>query len=228
MLHLLLTFGLLELRTATSLGLFMLLTKIGDYITGHLMSNSSQAYAQVKQKLDSFLEELNLPADLPMYCVNDQARNMKLAVKLSKHLDQYLCNNHILQCAVRDSFVMTAGMDDALQTCKDLAFLTHQSTVAAELLELESDAQGINFRQLRQSVDTRWNSELDCMASVLHLKSAIISFCANEDIFSSKTISASQWKSIEGAVEILAPLKEATETWSAESIPTINTVADSL
>ena len=100
---------------------------------------------------------------------------MKLAVKLSKRLDQYLCNNHILQCAVRDSFGMTAGMDDALQTCKDLASLTHQSTVAAELLESESDAQGINFRQLRQSVDTRWNSELDCMASVLHLKSAIIS-----------------------------------------------------
>ena len=66
------------------------------------------------------------------------------------------------------------------------------------------------------------------MASVLHLKSAIISLCANEDIFSSKTISASQWKSIEGTVEILAPLKEATETWSAESIPTINVVADSL
>ncbi|XP_065645594.1 uncharacterized protein LOC136076057 [Hydra vulgaris] len=103
---------------------------------------------------------------------------------------------------------MTAGMDDALQTCKDLASLTHQ--------------------KLRQSVDTRWNSELDCMASVLHLKSAIISLCANEDIFSSKTISASQWKSIEVAVEILAPLNDATETWSAESIPTINTVADSL
>ena len=182
----------------------------------------------IEGKLDSFLEELNLPADLPMYCVNDQARNMKLAVKLSKRLDQYSCNNHILQCAVRDSFGMTAGMDDAMQICKDLASLTHQATVAAELLESESDAQGINFRQLRQSVDTRWNSELDCMASVLHLKSAIISLCANEDIFSSKTISASQWKPIEGALEILAPLKEATETWSAESIPTINTVADSL
>ncbi|XP_065665553.1 uncharacterized protein LOC136086979 [Hydra vulgaris] len=147
----------------------------------------------IEGKLDSFLEELNLPADLPMYCVNDQARNMKLAVKLSKRLDQYLCNNHILQCAVRDSFGMTARMDNALQTCKDLASLTYQSTVAAELLESESDAQGINFRQLRQS-----------------------------------TISASQWKSIEGAVKILVPLKEATETWLAESIPTINTVADSL
>ncbi|XP_065652913.1 uncharacterized protein LOC136080227 [Hydra vulgaris] len=153
---------------------------------------------------------------------------MKLAVKLSKRFDQYLCKNHILQCAVRDSFGMTAGMDDALKTCKDLAFLTHQSTVAAELLESESDAQGINFRQLRQSVDTRWNSELDCMASVLHLKSAIISLYAIEDIFSSKTISASQWKTIERAVEILTPLKEATETLLAKSIPTINTVADSL
>ncbi|XP_065664529.1 E3 SUMO-protein ligase ZBED1-like [Hydra vulgaris] len=167
----------------------------------------------IEGKLDSFLEELNLPADLPMYCVINQTRNMKLAVKLSKRLDQYLCNNHILQCAVRDAFGMTAGMDDALQTCKDLASLTHRSTVVAELLESESDAQGINFSQLRQSVDTRWNSELDCIASILHLKSAIISLCANEDIFSSKTISASQWKSIEGAVEILAPLKEATKTW---------------
>ncbi|XP_065662997.1 E3 SUMO-protein ligase ZBED1-like [Hydra vulgaris] len=62
----------------------------------------------IEEKLDSFLEELNLPADLPMYCVNDQARSMKLAVKLSKRLDQYLCKNHILQCAVRDSFRMTA------------------------------------------------------------------------------------------------------------------------
>ena len=42
----------------------------------------------IEGKLDSFLEELNLPADLPMYCVNDQARNMKLVVKLSKRLDQ--------------------------------------------------------------------------------------------------------------------------------------------
>ena len=46
-LHLLLTFGLLELRTATSLGLFMLLAKIGDYITGLPMSNNSQAGTQV-------------------------------------------------------------------------------------------------------------------------------------------------------------------------------------
>ncbi|XP_065671882.1 E3 SUMO-protein ligase ZBED1-like [Hydra vulgaris] len=89
----------------------------------------------IEGKLDFFLEELSLPADLPMYCVNNQARNMKIAVKLSKRLEQHLCNNHILQCAVRDSFGMTAGMDDALQTCKDLASLTHQSTVAAKLLE---------------------------------------------------------------------------------------------
>ncbi|XP_065642554.1 E3 SUMO-protein ligase ZBED1-like [Hydra vulgaris] len=149
-------------------------------------------------KLDSFLEELNLPADLPMYCVNDQARNMKLAVKLSKRLDQYLCNNHILQCEVRDSFGMTAGIDDVLQTCKDLASLTHHLTVAAELLESESDAQGINFRQLRQFVDARWNSDLDCMAStdgkngygVLYaknLKSCIekrIPFCHTGNLFS--------------------------------------------
>ncbi|XP_065675449.1 uncharacterized protein LOC136091669 [Hydra vulgaris] len=69
---------------------------------------------------------------------------------------------------------------------------------------------------------------LNSLTISLNLKSAIISLCANEDIFSSNTISASQWKSIEGGVEILAPLKEATETWSVESIPTINTVADSL
>ncbi|XP_065645717.1 E3 SUMO-protein ligase ZBED1-like [Hydra vulgaris] len=124
---------------------------------------------------------------------------MKLAVKLSKRLDQYLCNNHILQCAVRDSFGMTAGMDDALQTCKDLASLTHQSTVAAE-----------------------------CLNQNQTLKESILDSYANLLTQDGMTISASQWKSIEGAVEILEPLKEATETWSAESIPIINTVANSL
>ena len=54
---------------------------------------------------------------------------------MSAHLTQYLCDIHILELCVKDTFNNTPGMKTILKKTKKLAKFTHKSTVAAKELK---------------------------------------------------------------------------------------------
>jgi hypothetical protein len=63
--------------------------------------------------LDAMIEELGLGSgQWELFAVNDNAANAKLGVKLSRHLNQYLCAIHTLELAVKDAYNKTPGMKD--------------------------------------------------------------------------------------------------------------------
>ena len=56
---------------------------------------------------------------------------MQKGIRESEYLEEYLCDNHTLQLAIRDTFDKVEGMQRLLKKCKDLAKMTHQSTSVA-------------------------------------------------------------------------------------------------
>ena len=85
----------------------------------------------------------------------------------------------------------------------------------------------IPFRKPKNPGDTRWDSQLDTMESVLHLKAAIEDLETTEAAeWEDKNLTRNEWKLMEGAVKLLKPFKETTKVLQYESIPTINLVID--
>ena len=66
--------------------------------------------------LDSMIEGLGFhQGEIDLFSVNDNAANMKVAIKESKYLKQYLCDIHTLQLAVTDTFSSVPGMKAVLE-----------------------------------------------------------------------------------------------------------------
>ena len=86
--------------------------------------------------LDAMVEGLGLDGDQwELFSVNDNAANVKLGIKLSRHLKQYLCDIHTLELGVKDTFKKVSGMKALLKKTKALAKFIHKITVAASQLQ---------------------------------------------------------------------------------------------
>ena len=82
--------------------------------------------------LDTMIESLGLDGQQwDLFCVNDNASNKKLGIKLSKHLEQYLCDIHTLELGVKDTFKNVLGMKSLMKKTRAIAKYTHKSTVAS-------------------------------------------------------------------------------------------------
>ena len=75
--------------------------------------------------LDTMLEELELDSSLwELFVVNDNASNIKLGIKLTKHLKQYLYCIHTLELGVKDTFKKVVGMTSVLTKTKAIGKFT--------------------------------------------------------------------------------------------------------
>eukprot|EP00092_Neocalanus_flemingeri_P050396 GFUD01058241.1.p1 GENE.GFUD01058241.1~~GFUD01058241.1.p1 ORF type:complete len:135 (+),score=38.28 GFUD01058241.1:406-810(+) len=119
------------------------------------------------------------------------ASNMKLGIKLTPGMEQYLCDNHTLELAIGDTFKKVEGMMNVLKKTRGLAKFTHQSNVALDELKVEAAKEGIPFRKLKNPPDTRWSGRYDNLASVLHLKKPIKNLCDDEESWEEHSLSKS-------------------------------------
>ena len=179
--------------------------------------------------LDAMIEELELDgSQWDLFCVNDNGANVKLGIRLSRRLNQYLCDNHTLELAVKDSFKNTPGMETVLTKTKALAKFTNKSTVATSELKQKCLKEKIQFKKLANPPNTRWSGKHDNLASVLHARPALMSLMASNDNWSDHVITSAEWKLIEGAVAILKVVKTTIKVLEAEKVPTIHRVIERL
>ena len=87
--------------------------------------------------------------NIDLVCVNDNASNMKLGIKLTRGLDQYFCDIHTLELGVGDTFKKVEGMTNVLKKPKALAQFTNQSSVTLDELKKEAAKEKIPFRKLK-------------------------------------------------------------------------------
>ena len=178
-------------------------------------------------QLDEMIESLGLnDIDVDLYSINDNAANMKAAIRSSMYLLEYNCDIHTLQLGIVDTFKSVDGMKAVLDKSKQLATFTHKSPLAQGQLKKQANDDNLKFRKLKNPQETRWNSQHENMASVLHLKRSIIALCDNDDKWAEFSLDRNQWKLLEGAVTLLEPFKVATKMFEAEKTPTINLVIE--
>jgi hypothetical protein len=181
----------------------------------------------ISLSLDAMVEELGLAdGHWELFAVNDNAANVKLGIKLSQYLHQYLCDIHTLELAVKDCFKNTPGMSKVVKKCKAIGKFTHQSTVAAGMLKKEAIRENIIFRKVVNPPSTRWSGHFANLASVLHLKKPLTNLMASHDDWAEHELSVSDWKLVEGAVELLKPVRDTVKALEAEKEPTMHRVVE--
>ena len=85
------------------------------------------------------VQELNLLSkDIDLTCVNDNASNMKLGIKLTPGLEQNFCDIHTLELADGATLKNIEAMTKVLKKSKGVPAFTNWSNIALDELKGEA------------------------------------------------------------------------------------------
>ena len=176
------------------------------------------------------MEELGLAGpQWELFCVNDNAANVKLGIKLTKHVIQYLCYIHTLDLASKDASKNTPGVIKLSKKTRALARFTKKSpTVAERELKREAQKENIPYRKLANPPRTRWNGKLSNYESVLHLKKPLQNLMSQNDNWHKYALTPAEWKLLKDMVTLLKPVKDTIEALESEKVPTMHQVIERL
>ena len=104
-------------------------------------------------------------------------------------------------------------------------FVKKAPTRMAELKKAVEDA-GLKFRKPKNPGQTRWDSQYDCMVSILPYKDVINNLVMNNPEWENRGLTPAQWKLLEGACVNLKHFKETNKALEGEKEPTINKVLE--
>ena len=132
----------------------------------------------IKVKLDDMIASLGLDSpDIIKYVVNDNAANAVCAIKLSPDLIQILCAIHTLQLGIGDTFkdasVGPTMMTNVLKKGKALANIVKKSGPLMQELKKACAEVSISYTSLKNPNDTRWNSEVTSLSSIIKVEKAL-------------------------------------------------------
>ena len=179
--------------------------------------------------LDTMIQELGLEGDQwELFCVNDNAANVKLGIKMSQHLNQYLCDIHTLDLCTKDTFKNVPGMKNLLTKTRGIGTFTHQSTVATSELKRAAEREGVSFKKIENPPNTRWSGQYSNLASVHYMKKPLQRLSSTKDSWTDHSLTPQEWKLLEGAVKVLKPVKDTIKAWEAEKEPTMQRVVERL
>ena len=119
-------------------------------------------------------------------------------------------------------------MKRVLKNTKAMGKFTHKSTVAMNELKKETEKENISFRKIKNPPSTRWSGYYDNLSSVLYLKNPLQNLAAKNENWSEHTLSAGEWKLVEGAVKLLKPVRDTIKIWEGEKHPTMHRVVDKI
>ncbi|XP_076330639.1 E3 SUMO-protein ligase ZBED1-like [Tachypleus tridentatus] len=159
--------------------------------------------------------------------VTDNASNMKVAAKEAK-LEHIFCFSHSLQLAITDA-LKEPNIAKVLAAARRCVSHFDWSTVATQALHDHQKKIGVEPRMLIQEVATRWNSTYQMLTRLLHLRVSVMAVFYDENITKAKDRASlvfddAMWSVMEGAVEVLKPLAQATELLTKEKIPTSSSI----
>ena len=153
--------------------------------------------------------------------VTDNARNITNAAKMSN--DHHPCFAHTLNLAVKDAIKNDEALQSAVRKVKLTVNHFKSSTVATNMLRGVHQTNNTQFSKLKQDVDTRWNSTYDMLSQYVKQHDAILNVLIKEGKMN-LCLSPKDIDTINRAIDVLQPFKEATAEMSAEKFTTISKV----
>ena len=140
----------------------------------------------IAEHLDKAITEIpGLPSNIHKVCTSDNAANMLCAIpKLTEEVDEGLgCIDHLLNIVVTECLAIP-DLKPGVDACKRLSSKTHKSNPAQERIKLECDkmtsvsqddssCKPVKFVKIIAPVETRWNSQLMLIRSIVQLRPAL-------------------------------------------------------
>lgn len=181
-------------------------------------------------KLSESVAKLGLDGDVLRVVTMDNASNNKLAMRLSKHMDEFWCQLHTLALCVKDTFkeALKNGLTiyNILMKVQELAkFLKKSHPALLELKEVCAE-KDIKFKKMKKYTNVRWNSQYDSLNSAIHLKEAFQQI-GNQDKsgkWREKLLDATEYATIESVLTVLKPFKTVTKEMEGDSSPTVHKI----
>lgn len=138
----------------------------------------------IAQHLDKQVSKVpGLTANIQTVCVSDNAANMLSAIpRLTKKVDKGLgCADHLINLVVKDAFKVDDDIAGTFNLCKELAQISHKSPLInqrlaseCEIINLDdSNPARVKYCKIMSSNETRWNSQLKMLKSIIQLKPAL-------------------------------------------------------
>jgi hypothetical protein len=186
----------------------------------------------VAQKLDDIIKSLNL-GECHIGITTDNASNMKVAWRESTTIDHGRgCFAHTIHLIVNNGLSKVDKIANSLNVFKKLAKAFNQLSLYIQRIKKECDdlnksgTTPVHYNKIIQSVDTRWNSTLMMIRSIVQLRPAL------EAIRIASARSTAQglidlmpdtedFQLLESIIPILTKFEEVSIFMSGEKYPTI-------
>ena len=140
------------------------------------------------------------------------------------------CSVHKIQNCIKDANQEAKGVKNAMSKAKRLIKFIKKSTLAT--LQLKKACASTNHRslKLKTCLEIRWNSEYDAFKRLLYHQPCMDEMDRNRqlDKVSNSVLNRTEWRILEGLIDVLKPVKELTILLQVQSSPTINRLGEGL
>ena len=197
----------------------------------------------VADRIDQVIESLGIVGIMETQkgITTDNAPNMTNACKRARHIDSsHGCFDHQLNLIVTNGLKRVKPIMEAIQHFKRLATATHKSAlfcgrIRQECNELERSTtkydDNIKYAKMIQPQDTRWNSTLMCIKSIINLKVPLLelSKISGRSLTQDKTLENLQplipkrkhFDELEKIIPLLAWFEKISRQMESETVPTM-------
>ena len=117
-------------------------------------------------------------------------------------------------------------MKGVLKKSKKFGKFVRKAPIRMAELKKAVEDSGLKFRKPKNPGQTRWDSQYDCMVSILPYKDVINNLVMNNPEWENRGLTPAQWKLLEGACVNLKHFKETNKALEGEKEPTINKVLE--
>ena len=185
------------------------------------------------RKLDEVIESIQLPEDTFKVMTTDNAANMKVACRESTTITQgFTCFAHTLNLVVNNGIKKVAKIQVAMEQFKKLAGACHKSTLHCERIRREcgdlnkSGTTPVNYIKIIQPVETRWNSALIMVKSIIQLRPALEAIRESSGRSTDPHLielipDSEEFDLMDSLIDQLTKFEEVSTFMSSESNPTI-------
>lgn len=166
--------------------------------TRHTAQLCSEAFSHV-------VDNWNIREKIQFICT-DNAANITLGITLG-NFKNLRCAAHTIQLSIQKGLEV-ASVDKVLGKCRKIVgHFKHSPSNQRELDKIQTSL-GHNMMKLQQDVETRWNSTLIMISSLIKCKEALRNYLKDSTKF---YLPENDWAIIEKLEVILQPCREVTE-----------------
>lgn len=194
---------------------------------GNIVVEESHTGENLRQRLCEMTKSWCLPppdeqSPIKIFIVTDNASNLKAAISGTNYIHRF-CFAHTLQLAISDAKTATPGVKQVISKARKIVGHYNKSSAARSRLCRVQDTMQLPKLKLIQDIETRWCSEYAMLERLLLLRGAIAAELSSSST-DTDTLSSTEWRLVEGVVEIMKPFAEATRESSGNSYPTASMI----